>query len=256
MKEMLWRKPIVLGLLLITMVSGAYAQNRFEIEPFVGARFGGRITINTPDVDYLPIDSSLNWGFTTGVSIIPHLFGEFMFNRQTTTLSAHDTLLGQTIPLTTRAHLDLYHFDLLYEFWTPSKIRPFVVGGIGDTHFDTHGVVSFEDRFSYNLGGGVSVHAASGLARGFAVVALAHNCCEHNLLRSFSRLFHHAGESSRGAGAGRRRFGISLRRLETLSRVQRYLRIGFGELFYGGEHLALHDEVRRLPENKVNDTVP
>ena len=155
MRKMVWRKPIVLGLLLITMVSGAYAQNRFEIEPFAGARFGGRITINTPDVDYLPIDSSLNWGFTTGVSIIPHLFGEFMFNRQTTTLSAHDTLLGQTIPLTTRAHLDLYHFDLLYEFWTPSKIRPFVVGGIGDTHFDSHGVVSFENRFSYNLGGGV-----------------------------------------------------------------------------------------------------
>jgi len=155
MKKMLWSKPIVLGLLLITMVSGAYAQNRFEIEPFVGARFGGRITINTPDVDYLPIDSSLNWGFTTGVSIIPHLFGEFMWNRQTTTLSAHDTLLGQTIPLTTRAHLDLYHFDLLYEFWTPSKIRPFVVGGIGDTHFDSHGILSFENRFSYNLGGGV-----------------------------------------------------------------------------------------------------
>ena len=145
MKKMLWRKPIVLGLLLITMVSGAYAQNRFEIEPFAGARFGGRITINTPDVDYLPIDSSLNWGLTTGVSIIPHLFSEFMWNRQTTTLSAHDTLLGQTIPLTTRAHLDLYHLDLLYEFWTPSKIRPFVVGGIGDTHFDTHRVVSFED---------------------------------------------------------------------------------------------------------------
>ena len=84
------RKMILLTFLVTTMVSGAYAQNRFEIEPFAGARFGGRITINTPDVDYLPIDSSLNWGFTTGVGIVPHLFGEFMFNRQTTTLSAHD----------------------------------------------------------------------------------------------------------------------------------------------------------------------
>src|SRR6202047_2037227 len=135
---MFWRKMILLTFLLTATASSAYAQNRFEIEPFVGARFGGRITINTPDVDYLPIESSLNWGFTTGVSIIPHLFGEFMWNRQTTTLSAHDTLLGQTIPLTTRAHLDLYHFDLLYEFWTPSNIRPFVVGGFGATHFYLH----------------------------------------------------------------------------------------------------------------------
>jgi len=152
---MLWRKTILLTFLLTATASCAYAQNRFEIEPFVGARFGGRITINTPDVDYLPIDTSLNWGFTTGVAIVRHLFAEFMWNRQTTTLSAHDTALNQTIPLTTRAHIDLYHFDLLYEFWTPSKVRPFVVAGIGDTHFDSHGVLSFHDRFSYNVGGGV-----------------------------------------------------------------------------------------------------
>jgi hypothetical protein len=152
---MLSRKIILLTFLMTTIASGAYAQNRFEIEPFVGARFGGRITINTPDVDYLPIDPSLNWGFTTGVGIIRHLFGEFMFNRQTTTLSAHDTLLNQTLPLTTNAHIDLYHFGLLYEFWVPWKLRPFVAGGIGDTHFDSHGVLAFEDRFSYNLGGGI-----------------------------------------------------------------------------------------------------
>src|ERR1700680_2658388 len=53
MKKMLWRKPIVLGLLLITMVSGAYAQNRFEIEPFVGARFGGGGHLNTPGGGFL-----------------------------------------------------------------------------------------------------------------------------------------------------------------------------------------------------------
>lgn len=158
------RNLILLTFLLTTMVTGAYAQNRFEIEPFVGARFGGRIAINTPDVDFLPIDPSLNWGFTTGVGIVRHLFAEFMWNRQTTTLSAHDTLLNQNVPLTNRAHLDLYHIGLLYEFWVPWKLRPFVAGGIGDTHFDSHGVLSFEDRFSYNLGGGVKYLFAPGVA--------------------------------------------------------------------------------------------
>jgi opacity protein-like surface antigen len=64
-------------------------------------------------------------------------------------------LLGQTFPLTTHAQLDLFHIGLLYEFWTRGKLRPFVAGGIGDTHFDTRGVLSFDNRFSYNLGGGV-----------------------------------------------------------------------------------------------------
>jgi opacity protein-like surface antigen len=152
---MLWRKLMVVSFLLVTIALSGHAQNRFEIEPFVGTRFGGRIIVNTPDVDYLPIGTSLNWGFTTGVGIVPHLFAEFMWNRQTTTLSAHEVLLGQTFPLTTHAHLDLYHVGLLYEFWTRGMLRPFVAGGIGDTHFDSHGVLSFDNRFSYNLGGGV-----------------------------------------------------------------------------------------------------
>ena len=104
MKEMLWRKPMFLGLLLITMVSGAYAQNRFEIEPFVGARFGGRDHhryagrgLSAGSI----AEKVLNWGFTTGVSIIPHLFGEFMWNRQTTTLqrARHFTWPDGSAPL-------------------------------------------------------------------------------------------------------------------------------------------------------------
>jgi opacity protein-like surface antigen len=133
--------------------------NRFEpkftLSLFVGARFGGNIAINTPNVNYLPISSSPNWGFNAGVRLVPHLFGEFMFNRQTTTLSAHDIPTNDIVPLTNRAHLDMYQVSLLYEIWTPSRLRPYVVGGIGDTHFDSNGILSFNDRFSYNLGGGV-----------------------------------------------------------------------------------------------------
>jgi len=40
---MFWRKTVLLMFLLVTTFSGAYAQNRYEIEPFVGVRFGGRI---------------------------------------------------------------------------------------------------------------------------------------------------------------------------------------------------------------------
>lgn len=128
---------------------------KYELSLFLGARFGGNIAINIPNVDYLSISSSLNWGFTAGARLAPHLFAEFMWNRQTTTLSAHDIPTNEVVPLTKNANLDLYQGSLLYEIWASSRVRPYVVGGIGFTHFDSHGILSFSDRFSYNLGGGV-----------------------------------------------------------------------------------------------------
>lgn len=128
---------------------------RYEASIFIGARMGGRIDLNTPAVDYLHIDNSLNWGFNVGKRIVPQLFGEFMWNRQTTTLKAHDVVPNRLTTLTTHAQLDMYQGSLLFEFPTSSPIRPFAVGGLGFTHFDSHGILSFSNRFSYNLGGGV-----------------------------------------------------------------------------------------------------
>src|SRR5579863_10760022 len=116
---------------------------KYEFSLFLGSRFGGNIAINTPNVDYLPISSSLNWGFNAGARLMPHLFAEFMWNRQTTTLSAHDIPTNQIVPLTNNAHLDMYQGSLLYEIWASSKVRPYAVGGIGLTHFDSHGILSF-----------------------------------------------------------------------------------------------------------------
>jgi opacity protein-like surface antigen len=130
-------------------------ETKYTFSPFLGARLGGRIDINTPNVDYLRIHSSFNWGFNLGARILPHLFGEFMWNRQTTTLSAHHALTNTETTLTNNAHLDMYQASLLYEFPTSSRVVPFVVGGIGFTHFDSHGVLAFSYRGSYNLGGGV-----------------------------------------------------------------------------------------------------
>lgn len=128
---------------------------KFTFSPFVGVRLGGRIAIDTPNVDYLDIHSSFNGGFNLGARIVPGLYGEFMWNRQSTTLSAHDTASNTMTTLTNNAHLDMYQVSLLYEIPTQSQFVPFAVGGIGFTHFDSHGILSFDNRFSYNIGGGV-----------------------------------------------------------------------------------------------------
>ena len=133
----------------------SFFEPKYTLSLFLGARLGGNIAIDTPNVDYLPVSSSLNWGFNAGARIAPHLFTEFMWNRQTTTLSAHDVPTDRDVPLTNNAHLDMYQASLLYEFWTHSPLRPYAVGGIGFTHFDSNGILSFSNRFSYNLGGGV-----------------------------------------------------------------------------------------------------
>src|SRR5579862_5793573 len=127
-----------------------HEDTRYTFSPFIGARMGGRIDVSTPNVDYLPIDSSLNWGFNFGARVVDHLYGEFMWNRQTTTLTAHHTATGTETTLTNNAHLDMYQANLLYEFPTYSRVVPFVVGGVGFTYFDSHGVLNFNYRGSYN----------------------------------------------------------------------------------------------------------
>jgi opacity protein-like surface antigen len=128
---------------------------QFTFSPFVGVRMGGRIAINTPNVDYLGIHSSFNGGFNLGARIMPGLYGEFMWNRQSTTLSAHDAQTNTNTTLTNNAHLDMYQTSLLYEIPIHSQLVPFAIAGIGFTHFDSHGILSFDNRFSYNMGGGV-----------------------------------------------------------------------------------------------------
>ena len=64
-------------------------------------------------------------------------------------------LTDQTTTLTNKAHLDMFQGSLLYEIPMRSQLWPFVVAGVGFTHFDSHGVLSFSNRFSYNIGGGV-----------------------------------------------------------------------------------------------------
>ena len=58
-------------------------------------------------------------------------------------------------------NFDMYQFDVLYQFLSPEpKFRPFVVGGLGFSHYglqpiNGQNVLDFNNRFAYNIGGGV-----------------------------------------------------------------------------------------------------
>jgi outer membrane protein W len=156
------RKILLAGVVLaFASVSSARAQGRFEITPFGGSRFGGVIDLtfaNAGTIDYFAIKSSVDYGVSAGYFLYPNLEGEFMWNRQPTELSAHDFVLGTTTKIGS-ATLDMFQWSMLFEFRDPrEKLKPYVVGGIGFTHFDTNGAVNFSDTFSYNIGGGVKYY--------------------------------------------------------------------------------------------------
>lgn len=154
---MLWRKVPVLLLLFAALVPCAHAQRDWEITPFFGARFGGKIDVNTTNVDYLTIRNTYNFGGMVDASLWGDSFmPEFMWNRQPTEINAHSLFDGSLTPIAS-SNLDMYQFDANYLFRSrESKLRPFIVGGLGFTHFSNiQSLVGFGTKFSYNLGGGV-----------------------------------------------------------------------------------------------------
>lgn len=157
---MLGRKFIFLLLLIACSASGSFAQSKFEVTPYFGTKFGGRIVFaNNPFVDFDKIKSSADYGALFGYNVWDTFQLEFMWNRQPTTISEHN-ISTNTFSFLANTNIDMYQFDLVYPFRNPeAKLRPFFVGGMGWTHFGNGDkTIGFSNRFSYNLGGGVKYY--------------------------------------------------------------------------------------------------
>jgi opacity protein-like surface antigen len=151
-KTMSSQKVLFLFLFAMLVVPAAHAQHEFEVTPFGGSRFGGVIDVNTNSVDYLPIKSSWNYGVIGDYTIWPQFQAEFEFNHQPTTLDQHVIATDQRQFLTS-ADLDMYQFGFNFSLKPPdAKLQPFIVAGVGFTHFKADDELPFSNRFSYNLG--------------------------------------------------------------------------------------------------------
>ena len=156
---MAWWKTVLFVFLLFSIlgVSSAraqegFGQHEFEVTPFGGTRFGGVIDVNTSSVDYLTIKSGWNYGIQADYTIFPQLQAEFLFNHQPTDLDAH-VIQTDSRQFLTSADLDEYEWGFLFALKSPEKsLQPFIVGGLGFTHFKAGGELPFSNRFSYNLG--------------------------------------------------------------------------------------------------------
>src|SRR5579859_1649646 len=164
-----WKMAAIVFLLLGCAVTSANAQwssteagRNIEITPFGGSRFGGAINTNSQGfstIDELTIKSTWDYGIMGDVDLFPNSFpglqAEFMWSRQPTDLGAHDANTGIITPAGD-VTLDNYQWSALYNMRQPgASLRPFVVAGMGFTHFGSDGALPFDNRLSFNVGGGV-----------------------------------------------------------------------------------------------------
>lgn len=162
---MWWRKMCGLAFVFLSCGAGrARAQHEFEVTPFGGTRFGGSIDFTQagiPTLDYMKIKNSEDYGIIGDYTFWTNFQAEFMWNRQPTSLSAHDPTTN-TFSFVSNLNLDLYQFDILYQFKSSeNKLRPYAVAGLGFAHWggiapvNGQSVLPYTNTFAYNIGGGV-----------------------------------------------------------------------------------------------------
>lgn len=171
---MFFRKFVVLVFVFACAASCALAQDqdtgwaKLEVTPFGGYKFGGKINVaaSGSGVQNLLIDSNYDYGAMVDYSIWSNFKAEFMWVRQPSTLE--EQFIGAPPPPSqpiTNTTLSTYTFGANYDFRGDQKLRPFVAGGIGWTHFTNidsnspNGVyLGFYNKLAYNIGGGVKYY--------------------------------------------------------------------------------------------------
>jgi hypothetical protein len=146
-----------LGLLPASAQQGT-TWNKFEITPFVGYHFGGKIRVRDGDIN---IKDNVGYGFIVDVSVRPGAQVEFLYSHQPTELSLKQYSSG-TKDVLTDAAMDYWQLGGLVEFYDAGIAKPFGTLTLGLTHLNPKDVgYGSEVRFSFGLGGGAKVQPST-----------------------------------------------------------------------------------------------
>jgi Outer membrane protein beta-barrel domain len=143
------------------------AQQRFEIDPFVGYETSASYPVNllsggtgTDPIDRLRVNDAVAFGTFLDYSLTEHFQAEFMWNRNNTSYSAHDALTNSYVSAY-HSIVDQYQFGGLYMFRASDvRLRPYVAASLGFTHDENGGGTPNQTDFSYSLGGGVKYYVS------------------------------------------------------------------------------------------------
>ena len=125
------RSVLFAGTMLLTIAAAdTAAQQRIEVQPFFGGRFGGGFDVDAPvpggfrvaEVDF---ESGPVYGFTAGVFVTQMVQLEFLLSRQQTGIEVDGVKISDA------SHTQ-YHGNVLFHFGDDdSKVRPYVLFGLG-----------------------------------------------------------------------------------------------------------------------------
>ncbi len=143
----------------------------WEITPFAGMHFGGGFEDNATGAGMDVKDGGM-FGFILGAPDAADTRYEFFYGFQRTELTGSGTLGGEPL-----FDLDIHYFHIGGSYRsTEGKVRPFVAGGLGATHFSPRGDgPGAKTYFSLSLGGGALVPVSDRVAlrlegRGFLTI--------------------------------------------------------------------------------------
>ncbi|MGB7439087.1 MAG: outer membrane beta-barrel protein, partial [Candidatus Acidiferrum sp.] len=142
----------------------AHAQDRFELDPFVGYETSASYpvspsssTSSSGSIDQLRVNGAANYGTFFDYGLTENFQPEFMWNRNNTSYSAHDVFTDTYIPAY-HTVIDQFQFGGIYMFRNSEvKLRPYVAASLGFTHDENNGAPN-RTEFSYSLGGGVKYY--------------------------------------------------------------------------------------------------
>ena len=131
----------------------AGAEWGLEITPYAGYAIGGSFEDNTTGAN-LDVKEGGNFGLVLGLPDTPETQYELFYGFQRTKVTGEGTSGGDTL-----FDLDIHYLHLGGTYMFPGeKVRPFLSGGLGATHFVPHGSgLNQKTYFSLSLGGGVKI---------------------------------------------------------------------------------------------------
>lgn len=155
-KNRFLRYVVILPAFLLSSVlfpGEARAEWGLEITPYAGYTLGGNFTDNTTGAN-LDVKEGGSFGLVLGLPDTPETQYELFYGFQRTKVTGGGTVGGDTL-----FDLDIHYLHLggTYMF-SGEKVRPFLSGGLGATHFVPHGSgLNRKTYFSLSLGGGVKI---------------------------------------------------------------------------------------------------
>jgi len=168
-RALLFAAALLLSPVLFPGAAGA--EWGVEITPYAGYTIGGSFEDNTTGAG-LDVKEGGSFGLVLGFPDTPETQYELFYGFQGTKVTGGGTFGGETL-----FDLDIHYLHLGGTYMFPGeKVRPFVSGGLGATHFVPHGSgMNSKTYFSLSLGGGAKIPISDhvGLrfeARGFMTI--------------------------------------------------------------------------------------